>query len=152
MKHSNFTNIKIHRNFKAGFQGALALIIAEIIDWFTEKDVNGNYKRNKDVIDAWDNARVNFAYSLKGKDGEVIKYIDDLRPLFPVNEIVSDNKYAPFTLMDDPLNQNPNGIPDIDDVETILYQRIKAGGYINYWAGATPEMVDNTKTGGTMRQ
>jgi len=125
MKNSEFAQIKGQHQFKDGFKGALSFIIAGIIDWYTKKDVDGNYVRSKETIDQWDWLRVNFAYSLKGQDGNVNKYVDDLRPLFPVLED------SPFTLTD--------GKCDSDEVESELITRISAGGYFNYWAGAKPE-------------
>jgi len=157
MKHSEFTKIKSHDNFKAGFQGALSLIVSEVIDWFTEKDHDGNYVRTKKTIDQWDYKRVQFAYSLKGADGNVLKYIDDLRPLFPSTE-EPEIPFFPFDMSDksDP-QWEKTGMPNADDVELHLYQRIKEGGYFNYWAMATPELVGvpteegGTTDGGTMR-
>ena len=162
MKQSKFNYIIKQQEFKTGFQGALSLIVAEIVNWYTENDENGDYIRTKDNIDQWDYTRIEYAYKLAGADGNVNKLVFDLRPLFPVEEVVEGNDFYPFTLDEGNPNQNADGIPNIDDVEAILFERIKLGGYFNYWAKAKPEHVgklwngaedtDGKITGGTMRE
>lgn len=129
MKQSEFSYLIAQSNFKIGFRGALSLIIAEIIDANTSEGVDIT------SIDYFEFKRREFAYSLKGADGSMDRYVHDLRPLFPAAE--STEPYFPFTLTEDV--QQKNGVCDIDEVETQLYLRIKAGGFFNYWAKALPE-------------
>jgi len=131
MKQSEFNYIKRHGNFTTGFKGALAQIIAEIIDTNTADDVS------IETIDYKEYKRREWAYSMAGTEGNVKKYIDDLRPLFPTMET---GAYHPFKL-DETDSQWADGVPNIDDAELILYQRIKDGGYDNYWAKVKSEDI-----------
>lgn len=133
MKQSEFNYLTKQDNFKIGFQGALALLIAEIVDANTAEGISIN------DITLFEKKRRDWAYRMKGADGSVLKFIYDLRPLFPTAETTP---FAPFN-MGEPTDQLPYGLVDIDQVEEVLSQRIKAGGYINYWADAMPE--DNGK-------
>lgn len=161
MKQSSFSKLSAQPNFSIGFQGAMALIISEIIDWYTTKDEAGNFIRNESNIDKWDLTRVNYAYSLRNNPDCINKFVNGMRALFPLSEADETNKYSPFVLTENP-NENDTQTPliaDVDDVETILYERIKTTGIFNYWANVKPDYVgisndgseNNTFEGGTMR-
>ncbi|MCP4987231.1 MAG: hypothetical protein GY928_14630 [Colwellia sp.] len=147
MKNSEWLLIKGMYQFGSGFKGALSFVAAGVVDWYTEKYIDGDtipagksigdYKRDKSTIDQWDWMRVQFAYALKGQDGSLKRYIDDLRPLFPANQV------SPFVII--------GGACDSDVVEIELLTRITASGIFNYWAESRPEhkgvmFIDNKWT------
>ncbi len=135
MKNSEWLLVKGMYQFESGFKGALSFVAASVVDWYTEKYIDGDtlppgksigdYKRDKSTIDQWDWMRVQFAYALKGQDGSLKKYIDDMRPLYPSGEA------SPYVITD--------GSCDSDVVEADLLTRITASGIFNYWAESRPE-------------
>ena len=114
MKQSEFNYLIKQDNFKAGFRGALSLLIAEIVDANTAENVDIT------TIDYFEFKRREFAYSMKGANGSFDRYLSDLRSLFPKKE--SESSYYPFTVIEPTVENKLQSIQfDIDDVADVLF-------------------------------
>lgn len=130
MLPSEFQKCYVNPKFLALFRQVMAIIVGEVIMYYTERKEDGSFKLLLSELDQFERTRRDYAYSTIQESGDVMdKYLIAMRGLFsPVDS-------------NDTLIFDESGEIDIDSSFPILYAKIKGADFFNVIAGAKPEMM-----------